>query len=419
MFTRFALIGLVLVAGLTLGAADWPRWRGPANTGHVPAGETVPETLPAEVKPLWRLPIGAGMASPVVAGRRVFFLDNTEGQETAHALEADTGQEVWRAPLDEAFRDGHSAPGPRCTPTVDGDRVYVQSCRGEFRCLAVDDGRTLWRLNFVKDFGALFFGEVGPACGASRHGNTAAPLVDGEQLYVAAGGKQGASVLCLDRRDGKVIWKSQDDTPGYAPLHAGEVAGVRQVLAFTSIALVGLGAASGKLLWRVPVETSLGRHITTPIVAGDLVVVSSHEAGLMAIRVSRQGEAFTAAPVWVSKPMAINCSSPVLVGSYLYGIGPSKRLQCVDIRTGERAWARGDFAPEPLRTDWAAFLVMGNRILMLGDTGWLVLFGADPAAFRPVGQLKVCGANWCHPAYAGGRLYLRDDQELLCLPLLP
>jgi outer membrane protein assembly factor BamB len=411
--------GFVFLALVPSHASDWPRWRGPENTGYVAAGEAVPHALPAEAKPVWRVPVGGGLASPVVAGGRVFHLDNTEGQETAHALEADTGRELWRTPVDEAFRDGHSAPGPRCTPTVDGDRVYVQSCRGEFRCLAVADGQTLWRLNFVKDFEALFFGETGSASGASRHGNTGAPLVDGDRIYVAVGGTKGASVVCLDKRSGKVVWASENDTPGYAPLHVAELAGVRTVLAFTSVALIGLNANSGDLLWRVPIQTSLGRHIVTPIVAGDLVVVSSHEAGLVAVRVTRQGDTFAAVPAWTSRSAACNCATPVLVGNHLYGFGPSQRLECVDVRTGETAWAEKGFAPEPLTGDWAAFLVMGRRILMLGANGWLALFEADPAALRPVGSLRLCGRNWCHPAYAAGRLYVRDDKELLCVPLLP
>jgi len=419
MRIRLGWCGLVVLTGLAVCGADWPRWRGPANTGDVPAGERVPEALPAEATPAWRVALGPGMSSPVVCSGRLFQLDNTDGRETVHALDAATGRELWRVPFDEAHKDYQSDPGPRCTPTADGDRVYVQSCRGEFRCLAADDGRTLWRLNFVKDYGALFFGETGPASGASRHGNTAAPLVEGDRIYVAVGGTTGASVVCFDKRDGKVVWRSQDDTPGYAPLYATDLGGVHQVLAYTAVALIGLDAASGSLLWRVPVKTPLGRHITTPIVAGDRVTVSSHEAGLMGLRVSRQGDAFAAAVAWTSKPAAINCSSPVWVGSYLYGIGPSKKLECVDLRTGGVAWTERNPAPEPLRADWAAFLVMGQRVLMLADNGWLVLFEADPGAFRPVGKLKVCGPNWCHPAYADGRLYVRDDKELLCVPLVP
>ncbi len=410
---------LVLLAALTLSAADWPRWRGPANTGHVPSGERVPETLPATVSPIWRVPVGAGMSSPVVAGGRVYHLDNVEGKETAHALDAETGSELWRASFDDVHKDYQSEPGPRCTPTVDEDRVYVQSCRGELRCLASDDGRTLWRLNYVTDLGALFFGETGPACGASRHGNTAAPLVDGERLYLAAGGTAGASVVCLDKRTGTVLWKSQNDTAGYAALYVADIGGARQVLAFTAEALVGLDAAAGGLLWRVPMKTTFGRHITTPIVAGDLVAVSSHEVGLLGIRVTRQGDAFAADTVWTAKRAAINCSSPVLVGNHLYGIGPSKRLECVDLRSGDITWSEAGFAPEPLQRDWAAFLVMDERILVLGDNGWLVLFKADPAAFRGLGSLAVCGPNWCHPAYADGRLYVRDEKDLICVPLLP
>src|SRR5947207_7560876 len=173
---------------MALGAAasDWPQWRGPDQTGHVPAGVAVPATLPAEPKALWKIPIGEGFASPVVAGGKVFWLDNHEAKEVAHAADAASGKEIWKAVIFESHRDGFGI-GPRCTPVVDGNLLFVQSCKGEFQCLNVEDGKKIWSKNFVTDFGAIFIGEKGQAAGGSRHGNDGSPIIDGDNIIVQVG----------------------------------------------------------------------------------------------------------------------------------------------------------------------------------------------------------------------------------------
>ena len=196
-------------------AADWPRWRGPENTGWVAADVAVPATLPAKPKLLWEVKLGDGVGSPAVAEGRVFCLDNRHEKETLCAYDLADGKELWNVPIDEVITDGMGT-SPRGTPVADGPRVFVQSCRGEFQCLNAADGKLLWRVNFVKDFQAIFIGEKGNAQGASRHGYTGPPLVDGRRIIVGVGGRQGASVVCFDKADGKVLWKSQDDIPGYS-----------------------------------------------------------------------------------------------------------------------------------------------------------------------------------------------------------
>src|SRR5690349_7491747 len=150
-----ALTSTFLLALQTL-AQDWPQWRGPDRTGHVSPAAPVPTALPADPKILWHIPQANGVASPVVADNRVFTLDAADNKETVHAYDAATGQSIWSVPLDELHKDSQSPAGPRCTPLVDGDRVYAQSCRGQLKCLSAADGRTIWQSNYVKDFAATF-----------------------------------------------------------------------------------------------------------------------------------------------------------------------------------------------------------------------------------------------------------------------
>jgi outer membrane protein assembly factor BamB len=413
-------LGLMLFAG-TACAADWGQWRGPAQTGHVPAGVPVPTALAAELKPVWRAKMGEGLSSPVVAGGKVFYLDRDAAKETACAADAATGKELWRVPLHELFRDGFGT-GPRAAALVDGDCVYVQSCKGEFQCLNAADGKVIWRKNFVQDFGAVFTGEVGKSVGASRHGNTGSAVVDGDNVIVQAGGANGASVVCLNKKTGEVVWKSQNDPAGYAAAVLATIHGVKQAVVFTADGCIGVDTKDGKLLWRVPVKTGFGRHVTTPVIVDNLVVVSSHTAGLICSRIvkdEKEPSGFKAENAWTQKPLATNFASPVAVGKHLFTIGPAKNVICVDLETGQAAWDKKGLivSPDPGKA-YAGFLVMDKNVLMLSDTGQLILFAADPKEYKEVGRAQICGKTWCIPAYADGKLYLRDAQEMLCFELV-
>jgi len=413
-------LGVLVLAtlGIAATAGDWPQWRGPLRTGRVPNGEPVPSSLPAEPKSIWRIAVGEGFASPVVAGGRVFHLDNEEGHEVAHAVNAATGEQLWETRIFSSHRDGFGI-GPRCTPVVDGERVFVQSAKGEFQCLNATDGKLIWRTNFVDDFGAVYIGEKGKAAGASRHGAAGSPLIDGENIIVQVGSASGASLVAFKKPTGEVVWKSQNDGAAYAAPVLAEIAGTRQVISFTAEALIGLDPADGRLLWRRPMQTALGRHVTTPVVADDLVLVASHQIGLTATRIAKDGSGFAATEAWVNKGAAMNFTSPVAAGAHLFRIGPAKNLVCVDLRTGELAWEKTGLIQTSADRAEAAFILVGDNILMLSDSGQLFLFAAEPKGYRELGRAQVCGANWCNPAYAGGRLYLRDHRELACVELLP
>ena len=403
---------LILLAASSV-AADWPQWRGPARTGHVPAGQPLPETLPAEPRSVWRVPIGDGFASPVVSGGRIFYLDNQDAIEVAHAADAATGKELWSAKIFSSHQDGFGI-GPRTTPVADGGKVFVQSAKGEFQCLDAATGKIVWRKNFVDDFGAIYIGELGTAAGASRHGATGSPIIDGENIIVQVGSTQGASIVAFKKATGAVVWKSENDQTAYAAPIIATIAGVRQFISFTAEALIALDPANGKLLWRTPAITRLGRNVTTPNVWHDLVIVASHQLGLVATRVTKDG----ASEAWVNKKMLINFSSPVGVGDHLYGLGPAKNLVCIAAATGKLAWEQPSFTHTAAGQSEAAFLVMGKNILTLTDGGELVLFAADPLAYKELGRTQACGVTWCNPAYVDGHLFLRDAKELVCLDLL-
>ncbi|NBV20697.1 MAG: hypothetical protein EBS05_01690 [Proteobacteria bacterium] len=415
------LLAALAAAALTGSAADWPQWRGPLRTGFVAPGEKLPTALPAEPKVLWRAKVGEGFASPVVAGGKIFVLDNQGGKETLRAFDAVKGAELWRAEVDDAVGDKQGPPGPRCTPLVDGDRVYAQSVKGELHCRNVADGKLLWRKNYVQDFAAVFIGETGQAQGATRHGNTGSPLIDGDWLIALAGGTNGAGVVALEKKTGKPVWTSQNDQAAYSAPIVATLSGVKQVIAFTCDGLIGLNFADGKLLWRIPLKTQFSRHVTTPVVVDDIVVIASHTLGLIGTKVTKTGAEFTATQAWASKEAAINYSSPVVVGKHLYCVGPNKNLICVDVPAGKVAWSQDGVFTSDKNKAVGYFIVLGANILVSTDSGQLVLFAAEPAAYRELGRAQVCASTWSGPAYSDGKLYHRDGVktggELLCVEL--
>lgn len=394
-------------------AGDWPQWRGPARDGHAAAGSPEIVALPREPKPTWKRAIGGGFSSPIVAGGKLIYMDAQDGREVVHALDPATGRELWQHDLAEAFGDEWGT-GPRSTPFVDGERLFVQSCNGEFRCLSLADGRQVWRTNF-EEFGVKFLGSKAPEGTASRRGNNGSGVTDGARVFVPVGSTNSATIVAFDVPTGRVLWRGLHDETAYSSLVLGTLAGVRQLVAFTADALAGLEPLTGRLLWRVPFRTAAKRHAATPVLVGDTVLVNSHTIGLVATRITREGDTFKAVEAWANRALKINLSTPVLVGNHLYCQGPRRDYVCVDATTGTLKWSQPGFGKG--QKDNSSTIVVGRRLLVLTEEGQLVLMEANPDRCVELGRLQVCGNTWCHPAFADGRLYVRDGRELQCLEL--
>ena len=189
---------------------------------------------------------------------------------------------------------------------------------------------------------------------------------------------------------------------------------MKQVIAFAADALIGVQRDNGKLLWRVPFKTNAKRHAATPVIFGDTVMVNSHTIGLVSTKISKVGGEIRATPGWANKSLKINLSTPVRIGDFLYAQGPNKNFICADARTGGLKWEVPGFGKENSST-----IAVGKNLLVLTDEGQLVLIAAQSEKFIELGRVQACGKNWNFPAFAGGKLYVRDARELICHQLLP
>jgi len=401
----------------SLTAADWSQWRGPNRDGHT----SYPiAALPKEPKTLWSIPIGNGQASPLVVGDKVIYLDEQASQEVAHAVDIKTGKELWHTAVGESepFENAYGT-GPRCTPLVDGDRVYTQTCRGEFRCLALADGKVVWQTSFATDWDAPFFGNKSNAPEAKetasrRHGNNGSPVIDGDRIFVAVGSPTKGTLVAFDKKSGKVLWTAGKENTAYSALMVGTLAGVRQVVHLTGDSLMGVDVASGKILWQTPVKTGAKRHVLTPLLADNSVTISSSSIGLTKFSVSKDSGGLKVEPAWKNDKVKITLATPVLVNGHLYGLGTGgnkTEFICVDFKTGELKWSQPGFS------DYAAVIATGDKLLVQDMAGTLTLLKASPAKFEELGRVQVCGNTWSHPAIADGKIYQRDKKQLFALEI--
>ena len=275
------LIGLLVVTIClrgTLGAEDWPEWRG-RGRGGVWNESGILERFPEKgLTAAWRTPLRAGYAGPAVADGRVFVTDfersaGMKGKERALCLEERSGKVLWTREWDVDYGSMSYPNGPRATPTVDGDRVYVVGASGILLCLDARTGNVVWRKDYVKDYGTQI-----PTWGIAS-----APLVDGERLIVIAGGQPDAKVMALDKGTGREIWRAlpSDSQPGYAQPVIVEAAGARRLIIWHPKAVASLDPVTGQVHWQQPFSINMGMTLATPVVSGNRLLVSSFFNGSM------------------------------------------------------------------------------------------------------------------------------------------
>jgi outer membrane protein assembly factor BamB len=283
------------------GNSDWPQWRG-LNRDGVSQETGLVTACPADgPRILWRAPSGLGYASLAVTGGRLFTVvqDEQDENEAALCLDANTGATLWKFsyPCVHILPDHGYGDGPRATPTIDGDRVYVLGAGGVFHCLNASNGALLWRHDLPTEFGEM------PASQA-YWGHCCSPLVEGRLVIVETRGRRG-DIAAFDKRTGDLVWKALDDPAGYSSPIAVTLAGVRQLVFFSGAGLVGLSPDAGEVLWRYPWQTNDECNIATPVAADRYLFISSgYDRGCALLEVSLRSDGlWRAEPVYTHKRM--------------------------------------------------------------------------------------------------------------------
>jgi outer membrane protein assembly factor BamB len=408
---RFVAVFSVLLSGLAptatvageLPPAEWSQWRGPERNGisrETGLLNTWPKGGPALV---WKATgLGGGYSTPSLAGGKIFGMSYRGEDEIVWARDAASGNELWSTRIAKTTNVQYGE-GSRATPTVDGDVLYTLGVGGDLVCLEVATGKERWHRHLAKDFGG----------GRPGWGYSESPLVDGDKVVATPGGKKG-TIVALDKRTGEAIWQSKDykDGAAYSSLVVATFGGVRQYVQMTGTSVAGVAADDGRLLWRYE---RIGRTaaVPTPIVRDNFVYATSgYGAGCHMIQIQATGGTQTPDEVYVNTTMVNHHGGVVLVGDHLYGFSDGKGWVCQDFKTGEMVWNERS----KLRKGSVTFA--DGHLYARSESGTVALLESTPTGYVEKGRFEQPDRSpnnaWPHPVIAGGRLYLRDQDVLLC-----
>lgn len=397
---------LLLCFVCSLRAADWPQYRGPNHDGSTP--EKISATWPQEgPKQIWKAPLGDSFGSFAIGGGKAFCFIQRNDQQTAIALDAKTGKELWAVPLGKAVYDNQGGDGPRSTPTVDGNYVYFLGAHQILSCLDAASGKKIWEHDLVRENNGIVI----------QWYHAASPVMDGNLIFVNAGGA-GQAFLAFDKKTGKVAWKTGSDRPTHASPVPATILGVRQVIFFTQSGLVSCDVKTGKELWRhpFPYRTSTA---SDPIVWKDIVYCSAgYGVGAGACKISKGANgSFTATELWRQQGGLMNhWTTPVCKDGYLYGIYGFKDfgkapLKCVEISTGKEVWSQAGFG-----SGGGTILVGDKHVLVQGDKGPLVLVESTPSGYHEAARCQPLGGKcWTMAVVSDGKIFARNQKEGVCL----
>jgi outer membrane protein assembly factor BamB len=433
------IVASVLAASLSVAAAqgdDWPQWLGPEQAAEWKETGIV-EQIPADGLPVrWKAPCGLGYSGPAVAAGRVYLFDYVKtsgdivnnpgarselnGQERLQCLSAEDGTLVWKHEYDAPYALSY-ASGPRATPTVDGERVFIQGAEGKLTCLATRDGAVQWSKDLKPEYGVE----------SPIWGFAAAPVVDGDRLYVMVGGEEHG-VVALDKATGKELWRACSDADaGYATPTVIEAAGVRQLIVWLPSKLHGLNPETGAEYWSVDLKPDYGMTIMVPRQSGNLLFASG--IGNVGAVLKLDSDKPGAEVVWRGKGNnAVYCanSTPLIEDGVIYGCDcRSGALTAVDLDNGNRLWETlAPTAGEGRKAGHGtAFLVKhDDRHFLFSETGDLILAKLSPVKYEELGRFHVIDPTnecfgrpvvWSHPAFAGKCIFARNDKEIVCVSL--
>ncbi len=453
MRTRYQVVGFASLVAIFVASPccgeDWPQWLG---TERLPVWrETqIIDSFPKNGPPLrWSAKLGGGYSGPAVSDGRVFVMDRVPasdslsdgellhegeppknqnflrrklpGRERVVCFREQDGKQLWEHTYDCPYTSvALYAIGPRCTPTVDGDRVYTLGAEGDLFCLSTSTGKVVWSLDLQEHYKFEM-----PEWGIASH-----PLVDGDRLICMVGG-EGSTCVAVDKATGKEIWSSVSARqPGYCPPVIYEIRGERQLVIWDSDAVRGLDPKTGEEFWSVPFEPTYAMSIGAPQLAGDnrLYVMSFNRKSAL-IEIAENGR--SAKILWTGRnKLGIDgvLNTAVIHDGYVYGCGNGGRYVCAKLETGERVWESFQPSTGKRPAAWANVFTVknGDRYFQANDLGDLIIARMSPSGYEEVSRANLIEPThhvggrtlvWSHPAFANRHVFLRNDREIRCYSL--
>lgn len=383
----------------------WYQYGGP-NRDNISTETGLLDEWPAggpELK--WKVSgLGEGYSSVSLADGKILSMGNRGNEEMTICLDEATGKELWATATGSAYRE-NMGNGPRGTPTIDGDKVYVLGANGDLACLELASGKKVWGGNILREFNANNI----------TWGISESVLIDGPNLVLTPGGK-GAAMVSLNKTNGKLNWKTavqQDPQTGYSSILPIEFGGTRIYLNFVHTALIAVDAKTGNLLWGNTSPANGTANCSSPVVSGDIVFAASgYGTGGTAIKLTGSRNKIGADQLYHTKDMKSHHGGMVVIDGHVYGTDEAI-LTCIELKSGEKKWQSRSVGK-------GAVVYADGQIILRSEEGPVAMFKATPAGYEETGRFEPSRSNkpaWPHPVVANGCLYLRDMDQLMCYKL--
>jgi outer membrane protein assembly factor BamB len=416
---RSALLSAVfLIPVPDAGAQDapklwWPQFLGPQRNGLAADKGLNFDWKTTPPKVVWKVPLGDGYSSMSIVGDRLYTMCQRGKTQFAVCFDTANGKEIWQQELAPGYLDTQKqGPGPRATPAYHDGKLYCLLPMGELFCLSAADGKPVWQANQFTDTGA-----ANPAGEYFYWGVSLSPLVEGDLVIVQPGGKKDNSVAAYHKDTGKLAWTCGSDAWGYGSPLAVTIQGQRQLIVPTGDSVLGIEPVKGKILWRYEFGNKFHATCATPVWADGLLFVSvAYGAGSAVVEIAKDGEKWAVKEKWRNKKnLQTLFATAMVVDGRVYachGDLSAFALKCVDLKSGEVAWENRVASRQSL-------LAVDGHLLCWSETGSLTLVEMQPKGYVLKGELPdlLRARAWASPALADGRLYLRDQRDILCLDL--
>ncbi|MCA9742182.1 PQQ-binding-like beta-propeller repeat protein [candidate division KSB1 bacterium] len=378
---------------------DWPQWRGPNRDGISAEKGILKSWDDSGPETIWRVASGDGYAGIAVANGRLFTAWGGGRSAYLVCYDAATGKQLWKTKLGaNSFLD--QGNGPRATPLVDGDLVYMIDGFAKLFAVRAQSGDVAWQRDLEREYGSR----------VPRWGYSSSPMVLGDKLIVTVGGKSDYAYMAFNKANGAEIWHAGNDEPGYSSPILVTIAGTQQLIFFSASGLHGVSPADGTIFWKYGWRTSYDVNAANPIFIGPdkIFISSSYGTGAAVIQISKNGNQFSAETVWKNRIMKNHFNSSVLWKGYIYGFD-NGILKCIEAQTGEEMWKARGFQKGQL-------ILADGHLIVLGEQGMLAVAEATPKAYIERARSKVLsGRCWTMPTLANGILFVRNQSAMLAL----
>ena len=430
-----ALLVFLHITSSTL-ADDWPEFRGIDRAGVWNESgliDSFPDARDGVLPRVWSAPVGAGYSGPTVAGNGVFLMDrgrqdSKDEVERIVSVDRETGAEKWVHSYACIYQDVGYAYGPRGSVTVRDGKAWALGTMGHLNCLDADSGEVVWSRDLGSDF----------QIDMPIWGLASSPLVEGEHVIVQVGAKdEKACIVAFEKNTGKEVWRAFEDKASYVSPIMIEQGGKRVLVAWTGFRIAGMNAANGEVYWDIPTRPNkMPINVPGPALNedGTLMFLSVFYDGSRLIEldstVPKAKELWHREGINERKTDALHAmiSPPYFYKEHIYGIDSYGQMRCLDPKKGDRIWEDNRAVAQER---WGTVFMVrnGEKTWMLNERGELILARLTPTGYEEIDRAQLLEATtplkqrregtvlWSHPAFAGKKIFARNDRELICVDL--